>query len=321
MPPSPKPKVVFLGPENGRLVAEAVLGPAYDLLAPPPKPEPFLEAFRDCLAFLDASMKVPLTAEAIAQAARLKVIVTATTGASHIDQEALAQRGIPLLTLAGQTELLRNLTPAAELSWLLLLACARRLKAALRHVEEGGWERTLFPGIMLRGRTLGIVGCGRLGSWMARYASAFGMEVLGTDPFLDEFPPGIKPVSLEELLAGSDFITLHVHLSKETRNLLGPERMALIKPGAVLINTSRAELVDQSALIRALEEGRLAACGVDVLSSEPEIAKDPLWQYARDHDNVIITPHIGGFSPDALEKVVDFSARRLLSFLEEEARG
>ena len=321
MTPLPKPKIVYLGPENGRQKAASILEPAFDLTAPPPEPEPFEREFKDCLAFLDASMKVPLTAETISRATRLKVIVTATTGASHIDGHALAERGIPLLTLAGQTELLRNITPAAELSWLLLLACARRLKPALRHVDQGGWERTLFPGTMLRGRTLGIIGCGRLGSWMVRYGQAFGMELLGFDPLLEDFPPGVRPVSLEELLAGSDFITLHVHLSKETENLLGPEEMALIKDGAVLINTSRAELVDSTALVQALEEGRLAGCGVDVLYSEPEIEKDPLWLYARDSDKVIITPHIGGFSPDAVEKVVDFSARRLLRFLGEGAHG
>jgi D-3-phosphoglycerate dehydrogenase len=307
--------IVYLGPESSGSIVKNILGAHYRVVLCQPVPEQFWPHFRECTAFLDASMKIPITAEEIGRADRLRLIATATTGASHIDSEALQKRKIPLLTLKGETELLRNLTPAAELSWLLLMACARHLRAAIRHVEQGEWERTLFPGTMLKGRVLGVVGCGRLGSWMAKYAQAFGMEIQATDPFVTEFPPGVRRVELEELLSTSDFISVHLHLSPETQNLLSAEKIRQIKTGAVLINTSRAELLDEEAVVQALEAGRLAAVGVDVLLDEPNIVNDPLWQYAQHHENVIITPHIGGFSPQAVDLVVEFTARRILSFL------
>src|SRR5207253_2678396 len=105
-----------------------------------------------------------------------------------IDTDALERRSIPLLTLKGQDELLRSLTPAAELTWLLVLASARRLAQARAHVLEGGWDRALFPGVMLNGKTLGIIGCGRIGTWVAGYGKAFGMRCIARDPFVEFFP-------------------------------------------------------------------------------------------------------------------------------------
>lgn len=307
--------IVYLGPESSSIAVKKILGEHYRVVISPPVPEQFWPLFRECTAFLDASMKIPITTDEIAQAKNLRLIATATTGASHIDQEALQQRNILLVTLKGEKELLANLTPAAELSWLLLMACARRLRSAIHHVEQGQWERTLFPGTMLKGKVLGIIGFGRLGSWMAKYAQAFGMQIKATDPYVTEFPPTVCRVGLDELLSTSDFITVHIHLSPETRNLLSAEKIRQIKSGAVLINTSRAEIVDENAVVEALEAGRLASAGVDVLLDEPHISNDPLWQYAQDHQNVIITPHIGGFSPEAVDLVVAFTARRILSIL------
>jgi phosphoglycerate dehydrogenase-like enzyme len=307
--------IVYLGPESSSIAVKKILGAQYRVVVSPPVPGEFWPLFRECTAFLDASMKIPITADEIARANNLRLIATATTGASHIDQEALQQRNIPLLTLKGEKELLANLTPAAELSWLLLMACARHLRSAIHHVEQGQWERTLFPGTMLKGKVLGIIGFGRLGSWMAKYAQAFGMEIRANDPYVTEFPPGVHRVELEELLSTSDFITVHIHLSPETRDLLNAEKIRQIKIGAVLINTSRAELIDENAVVEALEAGRLASAGVDVLLDEPNIFNDPLWQYAQHHQNVIITPHIGGFSPEAVDLVVAFTARRILSLL------
>lgn len=270
----------------------------------------------ECDAILDAYMKVRFPGERLDAAHRLKLFVTATTGADHVDASVLAKRGIPLLTLKGQEELLRNLTPAAEHSWLLLMACARHLRGAIQEVLEGGWDRNKFPGLMLRGRTLGIIGCGRIGQWMAQYGAAFGMRCLGYDPYVTPWPEGVKRSSLHELLKMSDFITVHVPLNDETRRLLGPGEFALMKPGAILVNTSRGDVIDEGALLSALQERRLAAAGLDVLSSEPEIANNPLVEYARKHSNLIITPHIAGFSPDALKQVLEFSCRRIVDFFQ-----
>lgn len=262
--------------------------------------------------FLDASMKIRIPRETIEKAKALQLVITATTGADHIDAQALAERHIPLLTLKDQTEFLHNITPAAEHSWLLLMACARKLRAASAHAERGEWDRTQFPGILLKGKTLGIIGMGRLGSWMARYAEAFGMTVLAHDPFISHFPPSVAPTALLELLAHSHFVSVHVHLSPETRQLLNKENLAHLKKGAVLINTSRGEVLDDAAVVDALTSGTLSAVGVDVLSGEPAVTENPLWKYAQTHDTVIMTPHIAGFSPEALEHVLAFTCERII---------
>ena len=309
-------KVLYTGPEKGRDVVAEQLGAAYSVVLAEATPESIGAHLSDAVAVLDASMRVPLRGAMLDSAAQLRLIVTATTGADHIDGAALEKRGIPLLTLKGQHDVLRELTPAAELSWLLLMACARKLRPAIRHVEEGGWNRELFPGIMLNGKTLGVIGCGRLGKWMARYAQAFGMQVLGFDPHNQEWPAHLRPVPLEELLQHAHFISIHVHLSDETRGMLGAAQLAQVKRGAIIINTSRGAVVNEDALIAALDDGRIAAFGADVLEGEPDIQATRLWQYAQRHPECIITPHIGGFSPDALEVVLRFSARRIADFFQ-----
>jgi D-3-phosphoglycerate dehydrogenase len=274
-----------------------------------------------CEVILDASMRIPFHSKRLALAECLALVVTATTGSDHIDARYLASRSIPLMTLKGQTELLQNLTPAAEHSWLLLMACARKLTKAVAHVMEGEWDRSQFPGIMLRGKTLGIIGCGRIGGWMAKYAAAFGMHVLGHDPYIDSFPPGVEPVGMDELLAASDFVSLHVHLTNETRGLLGAGEFAKMKPGAVVVNTSRGGLTDEAALLRALESGHLGWAGLDVLDGEPAISSHPLVNYARGGGHVIITPHVGGLSPDALKYVLTFCCGRIAAYLAGQPRG
>ena len=230
-------------------------------------------------------------------------------------RNALHARGVPLLTLAGQRELLKELTPAAEHSWLLLMACARRLRGAIDHVLQGEWERTAFPGLMLRGRVLGLVGCGRIGSWMARYAAAFGMRVIAYHPHATDRPGHVTFLTAGRVLRQADFISVHVPLNASTTGLLGRAEFLEVKPGAILINTSRGEITDEGAVRDALLTGRLAAAGLDVLQGEPEVRDHPLRQYAATHDNLIITPHIGGFSPDAVHIVVKFAAERVLPYL------
>ncbi len=310
-----RPVLVYWGPEEGAEVVREVAGRELDVRVTAAERDAVAEALRGAAAFLDASMKVRLDAPMLAAAPHLRLAATATTGSDHIDHAVLTERGIPLLTLRGQSDLLRVLTPAAVHSWLLLLGCARRLAGAREHVLAGGWDRTQFPGLMLRGRTLGIVGCGRIGSWMARYAGAFGMACLGYDPHLADFPESIRPAQLDELLSSSDAVTVHVHLTDETRGLLGREQIERLKRGCILVNTSRGEVVDERALLDALRSGRLGAAGLDVLAGEPEIDDHPLRGYALEHDNLLITPHIGGYSPDAVRTVVRFSAERILDHL------
>jgi D-3-phosphoglycerate dehydrogenase len=307
--------ILYLGAEVGaEAAAEAVSGGAKVIRVPSESGE-VQSRIRTVDALLDASMKVPITDTMVASAANLKIISCATTGSDHIERSELDRRGIPVRTLMEDRQLLLNLTPAAELSWALLMACARMLPAAVDHVKAGGWDREQFPGIMLNGKRIGIIGCGRIGTWMSRYARAFGMDIVGYDPFISEFPPQIEPVSLEELARTSDFITIHVPLSADTKGLFSESCFAQVKAGAILINTSRGAVIDEGALLKALQSGRLQAAGLDVLADEPEIEKSALAQYAKTHDNLILTPHCGGFSHDAVKIVCRRAAEKIAEHL------
>jgi D-3-phosphoglycerate dehydrogenase / 2-oxoglutarate reductase len=308
-------KIIYLGPPEALVSAREVLEPSWKVVAPQPTAEAVSLHLADAIAIVDASMQVTFDQPLLDQAPNLRAISTATTGADHIDAKILTERGVPLLTLAGEKEFLHNLTPAAEFSWALLMACSRQFRFAVRDVLEGHWMREKFPGVMLKGKLLGLIGCGRIGSWMARYARAFDMDVIGYDPYADVVPDQIRKTELDNLLSSADFVSVHVPLNEQTRGMLGRREFARIKPGAIFINTSRGAVTDEDALLSALFEGRLAAAGVDVLEGEPNIDLHPLVQYARTHDNLIITPHIGGFSPDAVKVVVRHASQRVFKVL------
>ena len=273
------------------------------------------DALLDADALVDASMRVRITDEMVRKALNLKIISCATTGSDHIDRTEIENRGIQLRTLKEDRNFLKNLTPAAEHSWSLLMACSRKLPAAFDHVKSGMWDRENFPGIMLKGKRIGIIGCGRIGSWMGRYAHSFGMEIFGYDPYVNPLPENFTRSELKELMSNCDFITVHVHLTDETKRLVSRECFEVIKPGCIFINTSRGAVVDQVALLEFLKNGHLLAAGLDVLEGEPDIDHNPLVEYARNHDNLIITPHCGGFSPDAVAMVSVHAARKVIKSL------
>ncbi len=307
--------ILYLGAEVGAVAAREVVADRAEIVVTPSNQKDVQSQITTCDALLDASMKVRITDAMITSAANLKIISCATTGSDHIERGEIKRRSIPVRTLMEDKKLLLNLTPAAELSWALLLTCARMLPAAINHVKSGGWNREMFPGVMLKGKRIGIIGCGRIGTWMSRYARAFGMDIVGYDPLLDDFPPRIKPVSLAELVRTSDFITIHVPLNKDTKELLSEDLFAILKREAILINTSRGAVVDERALLNALESGRLLAAGLDVLTDEPDIEKSPLFKYAQTHDNLVITPHCGGFSHDAVRIVCRRAAEKIVEYL------
>jgi phosphoglycerate dehydrogenase-like enzyme len=307
--------ILYLGAEVGVTAAEETVSGWAKVIRVPSKPGEVQSQIKTIDALLDASMKVRITDTMVASAANLKIISCATTGSDHIERAELNRRGIPVRTLMEDKQLLLNLTPAAELSWTLLMACARMLPAAIDHVKAGGWDREQFPGIMLNGKRIGIIGCGRIGTWMSRYAQAFAMDIVSYDPFISKFPPQITPVSLEELARTSDFITIHVPLTDHTKGLFSESCFAKVKAGAILINTSRGAVIDERALLNALESKRLKAAGLDVLTDEPEIEKSPLAQYAKTHHNLILTPHCGGFSHDAVKIVCRRAAEKIVEHL------
>lgn len=254
-----------------------------------------------------------------------RAIATATTGLNHVDLDAARQRGIAVLSLKGELEFLRTVTATAEHTWGLLLALIRHLPEAVADTREGNWRRDLFRGIDLSGRTLGIVGLGRIGTIVARYADAFGMTVLAAEPKLEQGwteDQRVEIMPLEPLLRASDIITLHVDYSAATHGLIGTAAFDAMKPGALLVNTSRGAVIDQTALLDSLESGKLGGAALDVIAEEDD-SKDeakrhsPLIAYAREHPNLLITPHIGGATMDSMHKTEIFMAGKIATWLSE----
>jgi D-3-phosphoglycerate dehydrogenase len=256
--------------------------------------------------------------ELFAAAPRLRAMVSATTGLDHIDLEAAAAHGVTVLSLRGETEFLEGLSATAELAWGLLLSLLRRIPSAFKSVREGGWDRDAFRGNELRGKRLGILGLGRLGRMVAEYGHAFGMTVAAYDPYASDWPMGVELRSAaEDMMEDTQVLSIHVLLNDETRGFIDRTMLARLPEGAVLINTSRGAVVDEAALLAALDSGYLAGAGLDVVADE--LAGGPsegLLAYARDHGNLIITPHMGGATVESMEKAEVFMAQKLARFLE-----
>jgi D-3-phosphoglycerate dehydrogenase len=249
----------------------------------------------------------------------LKIIVTATTGLDHIDMDYARSKGITVLSLYGETEFLSTVNATAEYTWALLLALIRRIPQAFFSVKSGNWNRDSFRGSELYGKHLGIVGLGRIGRKVAGYGLAFDMKVSAFDPYVEKWVDGVvKMANLSELLRCSEVLLLHVPLSSETTGIIGTEEIHLLPRGAVLINTSRGELIDEKALIRELERKHLAGAAVDVITHErnsEQRQNNPLFAYAGDNNNLIITPHIAGATYESMAKTEVFMARKLTAFL------
>ncbi len=308
-------KVLYLGADEGYEAVAASMPSAVDVTHIDATPTAVKQVIGDADAIIDASMRVRFDEDMLERATKLKIISCATTGSDHIARGGLDARNISVRTLKEDRELLRNITPAAELSWALLMACARKLPAACSHVRNGSWTRELFPGVMLRGKQLGLVGCGRIGGWMTRYATGFGMKVVGFDPYVREYPENCERSSLEDVFRASDFISVHVHLNEETEGMVTRDLFRQVKTGAIFINTSRAAVIDELGLLEVLESGQMGAAGLDVLGGEPDIAGNPLLMYAKTHENLLITPHCGGYSPDAVRIVCRRAAEKVIETL------
>ncbi len=238
-----------------------------------------------------------VTKRLIASSPRLAVIARAGTGVDNIDVTAATRRGIAVLNAPGA-----NTVSAAEHAVALLLALLRRVPWAVASMRNGGWDRELFRGTELRGKILGVIGVGRIGAHVTQIAHAFGMQVVGHDPYLPENRARelqVELLSLEELLSRADVVSLHLPLTDETRELLNRERLALMKPTAVIVNTARGGLVDDVALVNALDRGGIAGAALDVFDTEPLAADSPL----RKSDKAILTPHLAASTSEAQERV------------------
>jgi len=248
---------------------------------------------------------------------RCRILATPVTGLDHIDLAACEQRGIRVISLRGEFEFLRQVRGTAELTVGLAIALMRHIVPAAVAVRQGQWNRDLFRGCELYGNTAGIIGMGRLGTLVAGYLRAFGMTVLGYDP-RDDFPveAAERVASLEELLHRANMVILLVRYDDSTRHLIGARQFAQMRPETVLVNTSRGGVVDEEALLAALDSGSLAGAALDVLDGEPDIAAEhPVVAYARFHDNLLVVPHIGGNTRESVEKTEVFLAHKVVEAL------
>lgn len=253
----------------------------------------------------------PVTERVIRAASRLKVIGQYAVGVDNIDRAAAAARGI---VVTNTPNVLTDAT--ADLTMALLLALARRVIEGDRLVRAGGfsgWRPDLLLGFELKGKVLGIAGPGRIGRAVARRARAFGMTVIafGRSPRQEGDPDDPPRVSFDELLRRSDVVSVHLPLSEETRGLFSRETFAKMKPGAILLNTARGALVHETALTRALDEGRLAGAGLDVYENEPGVTPALL-----DDDRVVLMPHAGSATVETrreMARMVVEDVRRVLS--------
>ena len=238
-----------------------------------------------------------VTRELLEQAPNLKVIGRAGVGVDNIDLEVATELGIPVINAPEG-----NTVSAAELSMALILAVARNVSWADASIRAGAWARSQFSGIELRGRTLGLVGAGRIGTAVALRAQAFGMETIAYDPYLTEERAkelGIERVELDELIARGDVISLHVPLTPQTEGMIGEAELKAMKPTAILVNAARGGVVDEDALVAALESGEISAAALDVFTTEPLPEDSPL----RGTENLLLTPHLGASTREAQELV------------------
>ncbi|MGE0887036.1 MAG: hydroxyacid dehydrogenase [Blastocatellales bacterium] len=290
----------IIGEEMDRLIAscDAVFAP--ELWKEPDKLLAMIGDFRALIV----RNQTKVTRELIAKATKLEIIGRAGVGLDNVDLAAASERGIVVAFTPEQ-----NTNSVAELAIGLMLALARMIPAGDADTKAGGWKRQKFTGIEILGKTLGLVGLGRIGASTAAKARALGMDIIAYDPFVDA--ESLKAMELraqmatmEEVLRESDFISCHLPATAETARLFNYEKFCLMKPEAFFINTSRGEVVDEAGLIRALQEKKIAGAALDVRAKEP-----PEASALAEMENVILMPHIGAFTNEGQRRVVSAVCR------------
>lgn len=249
-----------------------------------------------------------VTRKVIEAGKRLKVIGRAGVGVDNIDVEAATERGVVVVNAPEEST-----AAAAEHTVAMMLSLARRIPQADASMRKGRWERSKFIGVQVVGKTLGVIGLGRVGSDVARKARGLGMKIVGTDPFLSPARAremGIEFLVLDKVLAQADFLTLHIPLTSETRHLLGKRELAKVKPGVRIVNVSRGGVIDEAALVQALKSGRVAGAALDVFAEEPP-KSSPLLAM----EEVVLTPHLGASTVEAQNRVARTISDHVLAAL------
>lgn len=268
----------------------------------------FMRNLSDAHAIV-AGLEVKFDRATLARARVLRVLGTRTTQLRHIDLDFCRERGITVVNIRADSPVLKNTPSTAEEAMALMLALARRIPWAHASVTRGEWKRRAYGGNELKGKTLGLIGFGRLGRMVARYAMAFDMRVAAYDPRVeagDMKKLGVRRMALMSLLRHADVVSLHSVYNEKTKGMLGREHFAAMKQTAFFINTARGEITDEAALCDALGKGMIAGAALDTLAGETpdgsHLKIHPLVAYACTHENLIILPHLGGATVEATER-------------------
>jgi D-3-phosphoglycerate dehydrogenase len=250
-----------------------------------------------------------ITAKLMDKAPQLRVIGRAGVGVDNIDVRAATQRGIVVMNAPDG-----NTITTAEHTMALLVAMARNIPQAHAKLQKGEWDKKSFVGVELNGKTLGIIGLGRIGKHVSQIARGFGMQIVAFDPFISPDQAkelGIELGALNEVFARADFLTIHTPVTDDTRNIIGSEAFSKVKPGVRIINCARGGLIDENALLKAIDDGVVAAAALDVFSTEPLPGDSPLLGNA----NIITTPHLGASTTEAQEGVAFTVAEQMRDYL------
>ncbi|MBF0455131.1 MAG: hydroxyacid dehydrogenase [Magnetococcales bacterium] len=246
----------------------------------------------------------------------LQVICTASTGTNHIDKVLAAQRGLTLISLTEERSFINRISSTAEHAFALMMASLRHVPSSFESVKQGEWDYTRFIGRQMDHLTIGVIGYGRLGGMFSRYCRAFGARVLVYDPFKTVEDRQHEQTDLDTLLPACDVISLHVHASDETKNMVDASWFSRMNPAVLLVNTARGDVVDESALLDFLKANSTARASVDVVADEVRNkANSPLIRYAQAGDQVIITPHTGGMTVEGQQIAYGHAADLLRRFL------
>jgi D-3-phosphoglycerate dehydrogenase / 2-oxoglutarate reductase len=302
-----KMKIVLAEKVSPATLAVFAAEPGWEILTHDQLPNGLAAALADADAVIVRSA-VEVDDALMNQAPKLRVVGRAGVGVDNIDADAATRRGIVVMNTPGA-----NAVAVAELTIGLMLALARKLPDANSSMHAGKWEKKSLQGSELRAKTLGIVGLGRIGLEVARRAKGFGLEIIGSDPFVSAAVArenGIKLVTLDELIAGSDYITLHVGLTPQTAKVVNAKSLTAMKKGVRIINCARGELIDDAALVSALKTGQVGGAALDVFTVEP-----PQDSPYAGLGNVILTPHIAGSTGEAQEAVGIQIARQVREYL------
>jgi D-3-phosphoglycerate dehydrogenase len=245
---------------------------------------------------------------------KIKWIVTPTTGVNHIDTDYFRENKIKILSLRGQTEFLDKIHATAEHTLALVLSLFRKIPSACSHVQDGGWNRYPFQGRELNGKTVTILGFGRIGRQVSKLYSAFGCRVLAIDRHPNVVPDSLQPGE-ENPYQSADILSIHINYEKENLRFVGDKILSQLGKNCIIVNTARGEVLDQYELFRKIVSGQLGGAALDVLNDEPDPFKNKI---TRDNisacgDRLIVTPHIAGFTKESLFQVEKFITKILLT--------